>query len=247
MSEPEFKVRALGIDFEAMGGGSRYDPAALGLALVDENLNVRRLKCIPLYVPGESRIEKRCWDEFWNGRPKDYDEEKTPPNLVNLMRHFADTSGESLATVLKRGWQVYLAFRTECEAECAADGVKLVVACDNPAYDVPKLQQLSEAGGEGADVNTAATTGGRSRINASNDYRRGLADMLRLMAHPQGPLVGSDSEVIASIFEVPDGPTYEGKPLAHNHMPQNDAANHDFAYLVGLRVAAGLHKRKRED
>jgi hypothetical protein len=244
MAAPLFKVRALGIDFECMGGGSRYDPAALGLALVDENLKVLRLTCIPLYVPGESRIEKRCWDEFWNASRECAKDETVPPNLVNLMRHFAEKRGDGLAAVLKRGWEAYRAFRAECEAECAAAGAQLVVVCDNPSYDVPKLQQLCDAGGDGSDVNSTVTTGKWCRINASNDYRRGMADTLRLLF--QRP-VGQDSDVIARYFEVPEGPTHDGTPLALDHMPQNDAANHAFAYLLSLRVAAGLHKRKRED
>lgn len=229
----------LALDFECLGDGGPYDLAALGMCYMNEELEIMGSLLVPLWVEGQSVSEERCFEEFWNKA----DENGNRAMMHALQKHFRSPA-KSLKEAYEAGFIAYATFRAGCEQKSRERGKKLILVFDCPVYDAPKLQQLVDRGGNGR------LTGIGYEISpphkwcwkaSSDDYRAGLADHIRA-TRKVPPTVKTDRAVLQWAYEIPAGPTGGKGLILHDHMPQNDAANHAFDYLVSRRINAGLHK-----
>jgi hypothetical protein len=232
-------IDVLALDFECLGDGSSYDLAALGMCYMNEELEIMDRTLIPLWVEGQSVAEERCFTEFWD---------KVDENGNRPMRRALETHFRSAAKTLKEayatGYKHYASFRSLCESRSRERGKTLILVFDCPVYDAPKLQQLVDRGGQGENQGIGFEISPPHKWcwkASSDDYRAGLADHIR-GTRQVPPLVKSDRAVLQWAYHIPLGPRDKDGVILHDHMPQNDAANHAFDYIISRRINAGLHK-----
>lgn len=231
----------LALDFECLGDGGPYDLAALGMCHMTSDFRILNRVLIPLYVEGQSVSEKQCFAEFWNKA----DADGKRPMREALDKHFRSPAA-TLREAYELGFKQYAEFRAKCERISNENGNTLTLVFNSPVYDAPKLQQLVDRGGHGMHAGIGYTISPPHKWcwkASSNDYRAGLADHIRA-TRLVPPDVRSDRAVLQWAYNIPPGPTDENGLIAHDHMPQNDAANHAFDYVVSRRINASLHVRR---
>lgn len=235
---PALDFDVLALDFECLGDGSVYDLAALGMCHMGSDLRILDRVLIPLWVEGQSVAEERCFAEFWDKA----DADGKRPMRDALHTHFRSPAA-TLCEAYERGFKQYAEFRAKCERVSRDRGKKLILVFDCPTYDAPKLQQLVDRGGHGMHTGIGYEISPPHKWcwkASSDDYRAGLADRIRATSCVPDT-VKSDRAVLQWLFVIPAGPTDADGLIAHDHMPQNDAANHAFDYVISRRINANLH------
>ncbi len=130
------KFYVLAFDIERSGGTATYETMAIGAAVLNQDYELQDSYYYSCYVPGETKFEERCWNEFWSKN------EDILKQLENNRMKGGTYSKDNYCPPdqLHPTMVVYFVeFVQKWESLAKEKGIKLHRVCDNSPYDVSFL------------------------------------------------------------------------------------------------------------
>ena len=114
--------RVLSMGFDIESAGSRGPIIGIGASVVNEDFKEVGSLFLPGYYPLQTKIEPRCWKQFWS---------KFPKQLSALEYKGAMDPKERLVDMVMR----FQSFRAQWETYCKENNLVLRLVSDNPVFD----------------------------------------------------------------------------------------------------------------
>lgn len=219
-------VLVLAFDIERSGCSKEHDTIGIGASVVDYDMNELDSFFFKCYIPGETRFEKRCLDEFWS---KNLD-------ILKELEYHGDKTKKDLEFEMITGFQN---FRKKWENYADENKKTLVLTSDNKVYDGGFVNQLIFEHLPGTlPIPYSAEKQKYSPFYETHSEQKGLL----LLIDPKYTKNWGYSEKILNM--------YDGIPQSkkvHSHNPADDAYTiaFDQQVLFGIREGKYVLKPKQ--
>ncbi len=212
----------IAFDIERSGATAEFETIAIGATVLGENYRVLASYLGTSYVPGETKFEKRCNDEFWSKH-------------MDILEKLRNDKPSPYAQKQKEMIVGFVEFVKNWELTAAERKIKLYKVCDNSSFDVHFLNMLIH---EHYD--------NKMLPFPYNFYTQQYDALWETTSMAKGFLLAVDpntihkqwgfTKILQKLYSLPIC------PVAHDHLPFHDAQciAYDFVSLMG--ISAGCYK-----